>query len=325
MDKELTENRVALLCGGWSSEREVSLASGRECARALGQAGFNQVDILDVAAPEFVHTIADGGYDVAFVALHGRYGEDGCVQGFLELLGIPYTFSGVLASAVASDKAMAKDIYREHGIPTPKDIVLYEGEPLQEGVVLEAVGLPCFVKPVSNGSSYGVSRVDDAQELRAAVSEAFRFGSRVLVEQAVEGVEITVPVIGNDHPDALPAVEIRYDSKLYDLEAKYDDPSKHHVIPPALPQATVTRAQELACRAHRALGCSGASRSDFIVTEDGTPVMLETNVVPGMTEASLMPDAARRAGTGFAQLCARLVQLALERGARTQSVEGDAC
>lgn len=327
--RDVTSSKVALLCGGWSDEREVSLASGRECVEALAQAGFSRVDVLDVAAPGFVHAIADGGYDVAFVALHGRYGEDGCVQGFLELLGIPYTFSGVLASAVASDKAMAKDIYREHGIPTPRDVVLYADDPLQAEVVVEAMGLPVFVKPVSNGSSYGITRVTDAGSLPGAVAEAFRYGDRVLVEQAVSGVEITVPVFGNDHPEALPAVEIRYDAGFYDLASKYEDPAKHHVIPPRLPQATVTRAQELACRAHRALGCSGASRSDFIVTDDGTPYMLETNVVPGMTSSSLMPDAARRAGTGFSELCRRLVELALERGSRNAGVDAtrgeDAC
>ena len=314
--KNVTGCKVALLCGGWSDEREVSLASGSECAAALTQTGFSQVDVLDVAAPNFVATISTGAYDVAFVALHGRYGEDGCVQGFLELLGIPYTFSGVLASAVASDKAMAKDIFREHGIPTPADICLFAGDPLEPEVIVEALGLPVFVKPVSNGSSYGVTRVDKAENLASAIAAAFKFDQRVLVERAVSGTEITVPVLGNDNPDALPAIEVRYDAAFYDLATKYDDPSKHHVIPPTLPAGVVTRAQELACRAHVALGCSGASRSDFMVTEEGTPYILETNVIPGMTSNSLLPDAARRAGTGFAELCMRLVELALERGAR---------
>lgn len=316
---DVTKLKVALLCGGWSDEREVSLASGQECADALAQAGFEHVDLLDVADRGFVHAIADGGYDVAFVALHGRYGEDGCVQGFLELLGIPYTFSGVLASAIAFDKAMAKDIYREHGIPTPKDIVLYEGDPFEPDVVLAELGLPLFVKPVSNGSSFGITRVDEPGELTAAVRRAFGYGARVLVEQAVKGTEITVPVFGNDHPEALPAVEIRYDASFYDLDSKYEDPANHHVIPPALPESTVHRAQELACRAHVALECSGASRSDFMVDETGTPYMLETNVIPGMTPSSLLPDSARRAGMGFSALCRHLVELAMERGGRAES------
>ena len=318
MDRDVTSCKVAVLCGGWSTEREVSFASGRECEAALRQAGFERVDVLDVAAPRFVHEVADGGYDVAFVALHGRYGEDGCVQGFLELLGIPYTFSGVLASAVASDKAMAKDIYRGHGIPTPRDLCLSSDSMADPEDVVSAVGLPLFVKPVSNGSSYGITKVERISELGPAVAEALRYGERALVEQAVEGTEITVPVLGNESPEALPAVEIRYEDDFYDLEAKYDDPARHHVIPPNLPEAVVDRAQKLACRAHVALGCSGASRSDFIVTADGTPYMLETNVVPGMTANSLMPDAARRSGMGFSELCRRLVELALERGARPQ-------
>ena len=150
---DVTNCKVAVLCGGWSDEREVSLTSGRASAQALLEAGFAKVDTYDIADREFVHAIADGGYDVAFVALHGRYGEDGCVQGFLELLGIPYTCSGVLASALATDKAMAKDIYREHGIPTPKEVCLYKGEGYDVVDLVGRVGLPAFVKPVSSGSS----------------------------------------------------------------------------------------------------------------------------------------------------------------------------
>ena len=308
--------RVAVLCGGWSSEREVSLESGSQCAAALAEAGFESVDVLDIADEGFIRTISEGGYDVAFPALHGRYGEDGCVQGLLELLHIPYTFSGVLASAVAFEKSMAKDIYREHGIPTPADVCLWRGDVLEPDVVADVLGMPVFVKPMSNGSSYGITKVARVEDLAAAVDEAFEFGDRVLIESFVEGTEITVPVLGNEDPEALPAIEIRYDTEFYDLSVKYEDPTKHHVIPPELPAATVTRAQELACRAHVALGCSGASRSDLIVTADGTPYMLETNVIPGMTPNSLLPDAARRTGMGFSQLCRRLVELALERGTR---------
>ena len=316
---DVTKCKVALLCGGWSDEREVSLTSGRECAKALAEAGFSSVDVFDIAAPDFVTSIASGNYDVAFVALHGRYGEDGCVQGFLELLGIPYTFSGVLASAVASDKAMAKDIYREHGIPTPKDVCLFQGDDVDLDSIVSALGLPLFVKPVSSGSSNGVSRVDDAAELASAIDEAFKFDTRVLIESAVKGTEITVPVLGNSKPEALPVVEIRYETAFYDTNVKYEDPSKHHFIPPELPDAVVAHAQELACRAHVALGCMGASRSDFIVDESGEPYIIETNIIPGMTGSSLLPDSARRAGRNFPDLCRYLIELALERGARGMS------
>lgn len=317
--EDVTNCKVAVLCGGWSDERDVSLLSGRECTTALKQAGFAKVDMLDIADEQFVSTISQGDYDVAFLALHGRYGEDGCVQGFLELLGLPYTFSGVLASAVASDKAMAKDIYREHGIPTPADVCLYEDDVVDAAAIVEKLGLPLFVKPVSSGSSHGVTCVDEPGQLFQAVEEAFKCDTRVLVESAVEGTEITVPVLGNSHPEALPAIEVRYETRFYDDSVKYEDPSKHHVIPPELPQSVVAEACELACRAHVALGCMGASRSDFMIDAEGHPYILETNLIPGMTPASLFPDAARRAGRGFSELCLHLVELALERGARGTS------
>lgn len=314
--EDVTSAKVALLYGGLSSEREVSLNSGKECAQALKEAGFEQVDLIDTGDISCVTTIAEGNYDVAFVALHGRYGEDGCIQGFLELLGIPYTFSGVMASAVAADKAMTKDIYREHDIPTPEGICLLKGDELDVDATIEQLGLPLFVKPVSNGSSYGVIRVAEAEDLQNAVKEAFKYDSRLLIESAIIGTEITVPVLGNTDPQALPIVEIRYDADFYDYSVKYDDPAKHHIIPPELPDEVIKRAGELACRAHAALGCAGVSRSDFIVTKDGTPVILETNIIPGMTASSLLPDAARRSGISFPELCKKLIELAFERAER---------
>lgn len=316
----VTNLHVALLCGGWSAEREVSLASGRECAAALKAAGFVHIDIVDIAQPEFIHTITDGSYDVAFIALHGRYGEDGCIQGFLELLKIPYTFSDVRASALASDKALAKDIYRQHGIPTPESVVLCANEPVDTYALIDQLGLPVFVKPVSNGSSFGVTRVDSAEQMADALACAYIYDNRVLVERFCEGTEITVPVLGNEHPEALPAVEIRVSSGFYDQISKYEDPAQHHIIPPQLPEDWIVHAQELACRAHVALGCSGATRSDFILSPEGIPYMLETNVVPGMTSASLVPDAAQRMGMGFPELCRTLIELALERAEHRQKL-----
>ena len=315
----ITDAKVALLCGGWSSEREVSLESGKECARALVDEGFGHVDVLDVADGSFVRTMAEGDYDVAFPALHGRYGEDGCVQGFLEMLGIPYAFSGVLASAVAFDKAMAKDVFMAHHIPTPAYVGIEEGEVADVDAIVRELGLPLFVKPARNGSSYGITKVRVPAELAGAVELARGFGGRVIVERFVEGTEITVPVIGNDSLTALPPIEIAFDTEFYDSSVKYEDPSHHHVVPPRLPAPVLERASDLACRAHKALDCSGASRSDFIVTDGGVPYLLETNVIPGMTPASLLPDSARHAGVGFGALCRRLIELALERGARERS------
>lgn len=313
---DITNMNVALIYGGWSAEREVSLQSGSECAKALGQAGFGHVDVLDMAEEGFVTKLAEGGYDVAFVALHGKYGEDGCIQGLLELLNIPYTFSGVCACAVSADKAMTKDIYREHGIPTPEGVCLVSASDLDVETTVANLGLPLFVKPVVNGSSFGITRVDSKEKLASAVEDAFKYDSRVLIESAIEGTEITVPVIGNAEPQALPAIEIRYEQGFYDLQAKYEDPTKHHVIPPELPEDVLERASDMACRAHKALGCAGASRSDIIVTADGTPYMLESNIIPGMTASSLLPDAARRAGIEFPELCRKFIEYALERPLR---------
>ena len=312
---ELTQYRVAVLSGGWSDERDISMSSGRACRQALREAGFITVELLDIADAHFVEYLSTGGYDVAFIALHGRYGEDGCIQGLLEVLHIPYTFSGVLSSALSADKERAKDICRAAGIPVPSGVTLTPGsEPTDDDLdtIVDKMGLPLFVKPVSNGSSFGISRVNERGGLAAAVRKAESKGDRVLVEECVSGVEITVPVIGNDEPRALPIIEIALDSEFYDLKVKYEPASLHHIIPARLDETVYKRAEELGIAAYKALGCRGVSRTDFIVKDDGTPVMLETNSIPGMTDRSLLPDAARHAGIEFSELCTLFVQWALE-------------
>ena len=318
---DVTQYSVVVLAGGWSDEREISLQSGSSCAEALREAGFARVDVLDVADPEFFARMAGGNYDVAFVAMHGRYGEDGCVQGMLELMRIPYTFSGVLASAAGTEKEVAKTIYRAAGIPTPDGVDLAPDAELDEksaAELVERLGLPIFVKPASNGSSYGVSRVESADQLPAAVAKAAEGGCRVLVESCVEGTEISVPVIGNDDAHATPIIEIVTGADFYDSTVKYEPSELHHVIPARLPEDVYARAQELAVRAHHALGCRGASRSDFIVRADGTPVILETNTIPGMTANSLLPDSARHEGIEFPELCRKFVEWALEDNYRAE-------
>ena len=298
MDKtDVTQCKVAVLAGGWSDEREISMDSGRACAKALGEAGFEEVELLDVAADDFLQRLTSGGFDVAFVAMHGRYGEDGCVQGLLEVLHMPYTFSGVLTSAVATEKDYAKSQFRSAGIPTAK-----------------GTKLPAGHVPAANGSSYGITMVHKASELAEAVRLAGQGGQRVIVEACIKGTEITVPVIGNDDPMALPVVEVvaGADAEFYDLKVKYEPSELHHVMPARLDPEVYERAQRLAVLAHKTLGCRGASRSDFIVTADGTPVILEINTIPGMTETSLLPDSARHAGIEFPELCRRFVEWALE-------------
>lgn len=311
-DAEMKQCKVALLCGGWSDERDVSLASAAACENALHQVGFEHVDKYDVAEKGFLGKLESGSYDVAFIAMHGKYGEDGCIQGLLEMLRIPYTFSGVRASAMAGEKEVAKTVYREADIPTPEGVTVSRGSEIDLDEILDKVGLPAFVKPVANGSSYGISKVSKREDLHDALALALRSSEKALVETCIEGTEITVPVLGNTEPRALPIIEIVTNAEFYDLKVKYEPSSLHHVIPARLDADVYALAESLAVKAHLALGCSGVSRSDFIVNASGIPVILETNTVPGMTETSLVPDSARHAGIEFPELCLRLVEMALE-------------
>lgn len=316
-NKDVTKLKVAVLAGGWSDEREVSLASGREVLSALRDAGFSNLSFLDIAEDGFFDEISHGGYDVAFVALHGKYGEDGCIQGLLELLRIPFTFSGVLASATAMDKWVAKGVYRQSNIPTPHGVLATidnADDELWLAHMEAELGLPIFVKPAGNGSSFGITKVHRIGELADAVRKACEADKRgkALVESAISGTEVTVPVIGNDQPTALPVIEIVTGSEFYDSTVKYEPSDLHHVIPARIPDGVADRAKELATKAHVALGCKGCSRSDFIIDGNGNPVILETNTIPGMTSASLLPDSARHAGISFPTLCRMFVEMAME-------------
>ena len=318
--EELKSLRVVVLCGGWSDERDVSITSGTECRRALLESGFKKVDLLDIAEDRFAEKLAGGNYDVAFPALHGRFGEDGCIQGMLEVMHIPYAFSGVFASAVATQKEAAKVLYAKAGIRTPRGVDLPAGARLtqeQKDALVSKLGLPLFVKPSGNGSSFGITRVTESSKLQEAVDLAGSEGERVLIEECVVGTEITVPVIGNADPHALPIVEIVTGADFYDVKVKYEPAELHHVIPARLAPAVYAKAQDAAVAAHKALGCAGCSRSDFIVTEMGEPVILETNTIPGMTPASLLPDSARHGGIEFPELCAKFIELAVEGRAST--------
>lgn len=313
--EELKSLRVVVLCGGWSDERDVSITSGTECRKALLECGFKKVDLLDIAEDRFAEKLASGNYDVAFPALHGRFGEDGCIQGMLEVMHIPYAFSGVFASAVATQKEAAKVLYAKAGIRTPRGVDLPAGAKLtqeQKDALVSELGLPLFVKPSGNGSSFGITRVTESSKLQEAVDLAGSEGERVLIEECVVGTEITVPVIGNADPHALPIVEIVTGADFYDVKVKYEPAEMHHVIPARLAPAVYAKAQDAAVAAHKALGCAGCSRSDFIVTQMGEPVILETNTIPGMTPASLLPDSARHGGIEFPELCAKFIELAVE-------------
>ena len=312
------EIRVVVLAGGISDEREISQDSARAIASALAEAGFEHVEVLDPAEKGFVGKLVEGGYDVAVPALHGRGGEDGTIQGLLEYIGVPYVGCGVASSALAADKDVSKIMYEHAGIPLAPGVVLEKGKGYDVEGIVSAIGERCFVKPAVNGSSYGVAPVSSKDELAAAIDGAFELDDKVLVEKWVVGTEITVGVLGNDDPKALPVVEIDpgEGAEFYDLKVKYEPADKHHIIPARLSDEDYARAQELAVAAHKALGCSGLSRSDFIVSPEDGPIILETNTFPGMTETSLYPDAARHAGIPFPELCRKFIELALERANR---------
>lgn len=302
--------RVAVLAGGKSGEREVSLASGEGALKALEQAGFNGV-LLDPAEKEDLKRLMDEPFDVAFLCLHGKWGEDGTMQGFLDLIGLPYTCSGVWSSALAMDKPQSKRYYRDEGIPTPPAIAVRAGDQTDADEVFSQLGHRCVVKPGSEGSALGVFIVEGRASLEEALEKALALDDEVLIERYIKGMELTVAVLGNEDPEALPVIEIVPKSEFYDFESKYAPGGSQHVCPARLSVEDTARIQDFAVRAHKVLGCRGVSRSDFILEEDGSCWILETNTIPGMTETSLLPDAARAAGISFPQLCTKLVELAL--------------
>ncbi|MBA4369951.1 MAG: D-alanine--D-alanine ligase [Coriobacteriaceae bacterium] len=302
---------VAVLKGGRSAEREVSLNTGAQVASALASADFRVVEI-DTGDAGFIEAIRVSGADVAFICLHGRWGEDGTIQGLLELLDLPYVGSGVLASAAAMDKVMSKRLFELHGLKTPEWATVRRGEPFDTDALVMQLGTRTVVKPASEGSAIGVTIVHAPEELPVALEESFRHDAVALVERFVAGAEVTVGVLGNEHPRALPSLEIVPEHEFYDYESKYVPGMSRHIIPARISAEADAECVRLALEAHAALGCWGMSRADTIVTADGEVYLLEVNTIPGMTATSLFPDAARAAGIEFPQLCAQLVELALE-------------
>lgn len=307
--------RVAVLAGGKSGERSISLASGEGVAQALLEAGF-EVETLDPACKEDIVTLIQGAFDVAFIALHGKYGEDGTIQGLLEIVDIPYTGPGVWASATAIDKTKAKYFYNTEGIPTPQALTLASSE-VDVDAIIDAVGAHCVVKAATEGSALGVYICQDRQQVEKAIQEVFEIDTQALVETFIEGDEYTVAVLGNEEAEALPVIQIIPVNEFYDFESKYSQGGSQHICPAPLSPEDTKCAQELALKAHRALECEGVSRTDLIRDHEGNFWVLETNTIPGMTATSLLPDAARVAGMTFPQLCTRMIQDALTRKRRT--------
>lgn len=308
--------KVVLLKGGKSSEREISLKSGAACAEALRSEGFDVVEV-DPADNDALQRIMDERPTVVFLALHGKDGEDGCIQGFCELLEVPYTGSGVLASALAMDKERAKVVYKAAGLKTAPWRVIRLGERFDADDIINDLGDKVVVKAIHSGSSIGVYITEGKTELETAIGDAFTYDDIVLVESFIAGTETTVAVIGNDSPEALPVIEIvpQGDSTSYDFTAKYAAGGSKHIIPARLDAGVTAAVQATALRAHEALGCKGVSRTDVMVDDSGEPWVIETNTLPGMTSTSLLPDTAAHVGISFGQLCRMLVELALEEHA----------
>ncbi len=303
---------VALLAGGASGERDISLASGAGAREALEEAGFHVTMLDPVVKNDLVRLITED-FDVAFICLHGRYGEDGTIQGMLDLLGIPYIGSGVWSSAIAIDKAHSKLFYQKNGINTPQSMLLKRGDAVDVDAIVNTVGVPCVVKPASAGSALGVHILTDRADIADAVESVFTIDCEAIIETYIKGTELTVSVIGNKEPFSLPIIEIVPKNEFYDFESKYAPGGSQHICPARLSDEQTKKVQEIAVAAHKALGCRGVSRTDIIMDGNGVCWVLETNTLPGMTSTSLLPDAARVAGYSFSELCTMLIQLAFEK------------
>lgn len=303
--------RVGVLMGGPSSEREVSLKSGKAVLSALLDSGVEAVgiDIITDSIEENIKLLKEHNLNGVFIALHGRFGEDGGIQEILEKIGLPYTASGVGASRLAMDKVSSLEILKGGGLCVPKFQFIEKPDYLKKRAFKNNLGLPLFVKPANHGSSIGLSLVERDGELSPAIQLAFQFDERVIIEEYISGRELTVGILGDE---ALPVIEIIPKNKFFDFQAKYQAGLTQYIIPARLEEDTFRKVQRAALEAHRLLGCSGCSRADIILSKGGSPYLLEVNTIPGMTSTSLLPKAARIAGVDFNQLCIKLLELAYQ-------------
>jgi D-alanine-D-alanine ligase len=298
--------KVAVLMGGDSAEREISLLSGNAVLAALQRRGVNAQGID--AGRDVLQHLAEGRFDRVFIMLHGRGGEDGVIQGALQRLGLPYTGSGVLGSALGMDKYRSKLIWRALGLPTPESVLLTDEQGLRQ---VDALGYPLIIKPSHEGSSIGMTKVTERSELESAWCEARRFDSQVLAERWIVGGEYTASILGET---ALPLIRLKTPRTFYDYEAKYQAHSTRYHCPCGLPVEQEKALQDLALQAFAAIGASGWGRVDLMLDQAGQPWLIEVNTVPGMTDHSLVPMSAKQAGIGFDELVLQIL---------TGSLEGD--
>lgn len=303
---------VAIISGGWSEEREISFKSGESVLKALDPEKYN-VKRYDPKY-ELMELINDKDMiDIAFILLHGRMGEDGSLQGLLKILRIPFVGSGVLGSAVSLNKKISKKLYTASGLLVPRDAIIRKGDIYSINQIIDTLGNKLIVKPIQEGSSIGTSICNDKGELERGIEHAFQYDSEIIIEEFIEGVEVSCPVLGLKELEALPLVEIipRGKYTFFDYKAKYTPGATKEICPAHLPDHLTKRAQQCAITAHRSLECRVWSRTDMIVREQDIYV-LETNTIPGMTETSLFPLSARVAGIPMSKLLDRLIELSLK-------------
>ncbi len=308
--KTLKGRKIGVLMGGTSSEREVSLKSGSAIYGALKALEYNVIPV-DVG-DNICEVLKKKKIDAAFIALHGGHGENGALQGMLEVMNVPYTGSGILASALAMDKEASKKVFLYHGLPVPPFVVvsladfksMFKKGAGPKGTLKTGFSLPWVVKPASEGSSIGVEIVKNASSLKGVMNEAFSYGHKVIVEKYIEGREVQIGIL-NDK--VLGGVEVKPSLEFYNYEAKYTAGLTEYILPPKLDRKIYERAKRTALAAHVALGCSGATRVDLIIDREGNTYLLEVNTIPGMTETSLLPKIAQTAGLSFADLLEQIL------------------
>jgi D-alanine-D-alanine ligase len=313
MVKKMTKKKVALIYGGTSSEREVSIAGKNAVFEAIDK---DKYDVLCYDAKFDLEKIFKNAsqIDCAFILLHGENGEDGRIQGFLDLLKIPYQSSGVLTSALAMNKEKCKDFYRINSIPVAEHLVFTGYSNELENKIIEKIGFPTVIKPAVGGSSIALSIVETAKDLKDAALKALKESEIVMAEQYICGTELTCGVLGNNDPKPLPVIEIRPKKghRFFDYEAKYTAGETDEICPAQIDKNTALKVQDLCTKIHKILGCRGCSRTDLILKDDSFYV-LETNTIPGMTKNSLLPLAARTAGISFTDLIDMLIKFSLEK------------
>ena len=305
--------RIGILLGGPSSERDISIKSGNTVYDALLSLGCDVVKIDVKDKGSFKKEVMISGIDVAFIALHGRFGEDGGVQRVLDDMGIPYIGSGPEASWIALNKIASKEIFKQHNIPTPDYIVLNKSKQalFSRGDYLPHFPLPFVVKPSKEGSSIGMSIVQAHDMIIPALDEAFRYDDDIIIEKYIEGDDITVGIL-KEKP--LPVIDIKPKEKFYNFKAKYTNGMSEYIVPALLPEKITKRVQQLALLAHQVLGCDSFSRVDMLINKrDNSLIVLEVNTIPGLTSSSLLPKAAKAAGIDFPQMCVEMIKLALKK------------